>query len=118
MSADFVNVRLTPFGAQQAGEGTLRVTGGGGPGDSGSGHHDFIFKAGEAQRVTRAYDWERVLRHQHSNGHLLFEIVPDGEADPAETRHANQLREDGADAESTPTAIEIEIPDVDEGDGK
>jgi hypothetical protein len=122
MGKDFVEVRLTPFGEQQAAGGPIRITGGGGTGDAGSGHHDFIFEAGKPQRVTRAYDWERILRHQHSNGHLLFEIVPggenDAEADPAETKHADELREAGADAESTPTAIEIEIPDVNEGDGK
>jgi hypothetical protein len=65
---DFVNVRLTAFGENAAAGSVVQVH---------EGNHSFVFTPGEAQMVTRAFDWNRVLRHQHINGHPLFEIVPE-----------------------------------------
>src|SRR5579864_1344416 len=65
---DFVNVRLTEFGAKQTGDGTLQVH---------AGNHSFYFKPGEVKMVTRAFEWERVLKNEHFNGHALFEIAPE-----------------------------------------
>ena len=67
---DWVNVQLTEFG-----ERYLKETGGGSLAvHEGSG---FVFKPGEVVRVTRAFDWAKVLRTQHISGHPLFEIVPE-----------------------------------------
>lgn len=65
---DFVNVRLTAFGKERAAGGRLQVH---------AGNHSFYFEPDEVQLVTRAFDWERVLKHEHFNGHPLFEIAPD-----------------------------------------
>ena len=71
---DWVNVRLSEFG-----ERYLKETGGGSLAvHEGSG---FVFKPGESVRVTRAFDWARVLQTQHINGHALFEVVPDQAAE-------------------------------------
>lgn len=65
MADDFVNVRLTKLG-EELSCGQLQVH---------EGNHSFYFNAGETQRVTRVFDWERVLKTQHHHGHPLFEIV-------------------------------------------
>jgi hypothetical protein len=65
---DFVNVQLTDFGKERAGNAPLQVH---------EGNHSFIFQPGEVKMVTRAFDWGRVLQNQHFNGHPLFEIVPE-----------------------------------------
>ena len=72
---DWVDVRLTAFAERylkENGGGPLLI-------------HDraeFKFKSGEAQRVTRAGDWELVLSKVAIGGHALFEIV-EGTARPA-----------------------------------
>jgi hypothetical protein len=63
---DFVNVQLTDFGKERAGNAPFQVH---------EGNHSFIFHPGEVKMVTRAFDWGRVLQNQHFNGHPLFEIV-------------------------------------------
>jgi hypothetical protein len=65
---DFVNVRLTEFGRQQAGSGRVQVH---------AGNHSFDFAPDDVKMVTRAFEWERVLKTEHVNGHALFEIVPE-----------------------------------------
>jgi hypothetical protein len=65
---DFVNVQLTAFGNERAAGGSVQVH---------AGNHSFYFKPGEVKLVTRAFDWERVLKNEHINGHQMFEIVPD-----------------------------------------
>jgi hypothetical protein len=83
---DFVNVRITQFGERyikECGGGPLRVHEGGRLGS------EFAFMPGESQRVTRAVDWDRVLRNQHINGQALFEIVEEESAAP----DANQTSE-------------------------
>jgi hypothetical protein len=62
---DFVNVRLTDFGA---GLGQVTVH---------EGPREFVFKPGSVQRVTRAFEWERILSRQEQDGKKLFEIAPD-----------------------------------------
>ena len=62
---DFVNVRLTEFGA---GLGQVTVH---------EGPREFVFKPGDVQRVTRAFEWERILSRQEQEGKPLFEIAPD-----------------------------------------
>jgi hypothetical protein len=61
---DFINVRLTNFGA---GLGLVTVH---------EGPREFIFKPGDVQRVTRAFEWERILSRQEQDGQKLFEIAP------------------------------------------
>jgi hypothetical protein len=63
---DFVNVRLTDFGTAIAAGGTVKVH---------EGNHSFYVAPGETLRVTRAFEWERVLKLQQVNGRPLFEIV-------------------------------------------
>lgn len=65
---DFVNVRLTPFGRERAGGSQIQVH---------AGNHSFYFQPGEVKMVTRAFEWERVLKNEHFNGHALFEVVAD-----------------------------------------
>ncbi|HEX7285692.1 MAG TPA: hypothetical protein VF532_05885 [Candidatus Angelobacter sp.] len=61
---DFVNVRLTEFGA---GLGQVVVH---------EGPREFAFKPGSVQRVTRVFEWERILSRQEQDGKKLFEIAP------------------------------------------
>jgi hypothetical protein len=70
MREDFVNVRLTAFGKEQAGGARIQVH---------AGNHSFYFEPDEEKMVTRAFEWNRVLRNEHFNGHPLFEIVPEEE---------------------------------------
>jgi hypothetical protein len=65
---DFVNVQLTEFGKERAAGGRVQIH---------AGNHSFVFEPGEVKMVTRAFDWNRVLKNEHFNGHPLFEIVPD-----------------------------------------
>jgi hypothetical protein len=65
---DFVNVRLTEFGKERAAGARIQVH---------AGNHSFYFEPDEVQLVTRAFDWNRVLKNEHFNGHPLFEIVPE-----------------------------------------
>ena len=69
---DFVNVRLTEFGKERAAGARIQVH---------AGNHSFYFEPGEVQLVTRAFDWNRVLKNEHFNGNPLFEIVPDAIVD-------------------------------------
>lgn len=74
---DFVNVRLTEFGKERAAGSRVQVH---------AGNHSFYFQPDEVQRVTRAFDWERVLKNEHFNGHPLFEVIPD-EQQPSATEN-------------------------------
>jgi hypothetical protein len=81
---DFVNVKLSEFGVECAAGSVLQVH---------EGQHSFYFKAGEPQRVTRAFDWNCVLRNQHFNGHALFELVPEQDAGENKTEVVEANRE-------------------------
>jgi hypothetical protein len=70
---DFVNVRLTAFGKERADGGRVQVH---------AGNHSFYFEPDEVKLVTRAFDWNCVLKAEHFNGHPLFEIVPKAQEDP------------------------------------
>jgi|GEM_PF-2496388 hypothetical protein len=96
--SDFVNVQLSKFGADRAAGSVLQVH---------EGQHSFYFKAGEIQRVTRAFDWNRVLKHQHVNGHSLFELVPDAEAQGVE-----ELQDLGIQATAGKHEIDVETQEV------
>jgi hypothetical protein len=64
---DFVKVKLTEFGEQLAGEGTLTVI---------AGQHEYEFTPGEAREdITLAFDWNKVLANEFRDGKPLFEIV-------------------------------------------
>ncbi len=67
---DFVEVRLTEFGQALAAGNPVRVN---------EGVREFVFTPGQAQRVTVAYDWQRVLSQLLINGRHLFEVVPAAE---------------------------------------
>lgn len=69
---DWVDVRLTEFGAEYSKGAPLHVH---------EGAHQFSFRAGEMQRVTRAFDWNRVLKNVVVAGRPLLEIVPDEHAE-------------------------------------
>jgi len=86
---DFVHVQLTAAGAQMAGKGGyVRIT---------RGRCEMTFSVGQAQRVTRAYDWNKVLSGVHFKGQPVFEIVPDAsgnapaspDATPTQSRHSS-----------------------------
>jgi hypothetical protein len=63
---DFVKVQLSKKGVEIAGGVPVRIV---------AGHHEFEFKPGEPQDVTRAFDWPKVLEPQQSGGEAMFEIV-------------------------------------------
>ena len=64
---DFVKVKLTALGERLAGEGELLVI---------EGRHEFTFKAGQVRDdITRAFDWDKVLKTQNRDGEPLFELV-------------------------------------------
>lgn len=83
---DWVEVRLSAAGEARAEGAPLHVH---------EGHHQFTFVAGEAQRVTRAFDWEMILSRQTIGGQPLFEIVDDAHAE----RLVEKWRGEGYDAE-------------------
>lgn len=63
---DFVHVRLTKAGETFSG-GCLHI---------GGGNYHYDFKPGETKRVTRAFDWERVLKNETTpDGEPLFELA-------------------------------------------
>lgn len=73
---DWIEVKLTLFGERyvaSTGGGPLRVH---------EGRHEFAFNPGEPQRVTRAFDWEKILSRQVVAGIPLFEIVQSEEPQP------------------------------------
>ena len=76
---DFVNVRLTEFGASLK-QVVVHEGGTPDPASPAINHREFVFRPGDVQRVTRAFEWERVLKPQQQDGKPLFEIVPSGEA--------------------------------------
>src|SRR5690242_19564453 len=77
---DFVHVRLTAAGEQLAGKGSyVRIC---------AGRCDFTFKVGETQRVTRAYESNKILRHEQHKGQPFFQIVPETESEVAATAPA------------------------------
>lgn len=63
---DWVWVRLTAKGEELAGAGALTIAG---------GRYHFSFIASEAQKVTRAFDWEQVLKNERRGGEPLFELA-------------------------------------------
>lgn len=67
---DFVHVKMSAAGEKLAHNGPLRVAG---------SRYDFTFKAGESQRVTRNFDWDRVLKHHVVDGEALFELAAEQE---------------------------------------
>jgi hypothetical protein len=99
---DFVNVRLTELGKERAAGARIQVH---------AGNHSFVFEPGEVKMVTRAFEWERVLKNEHFNGHALFEIVPDASEETPE-QAAEGLRDLGIDATATPQGIMVETKEV------
>jgi hypothetical protein len=70
---DFVMVQLSKDGIAAAKGGPITIS---------NGRRSFTFKAGEAQRVERSYEWNGVLSRQVApDGKSLFELAP--EAAPA-----------------------------------
>lgn len=61
---DFVHVKLSKKGEEMAGGGELVVC----------NHLTWRFRAGQAQRVPRAFDWNQVLSKEMIGGEPLFEI--------------------------------------------
>ncbi len=72
---DWINVRLTEFAEQyvaQSGGGPLRVH---------DGRFECSILPGETMRVTRAFDWERVLKPIAIAGQAMFEIADEVNAE-------------------------------------
>jgi len=82
---DFVEVKLTPHGEALAAGGPLAIAG---------GRYSFAFRAGETQRVTRAYDWEVVLKNIARDGEPLFQLA----AERRSPGQLNQLQRAATDA--------------------
>jgi hypothetical protein len=67
---DYVHVKLSAAGERLAGEGgTIQLA---------TGRSYFKFKVGEPQRVTRAYEWEVVLRNERYEGEPIFIVAEEG----------------------------------------
>ena len=65
---DFVMVQLSKDGIAAAKGGPITMS---------NGRRTFTFKAGEAQRVERSYEWNGVLSRQVApDGKKLFELAP------------------------------------------
>lgn len=65
---DFVMVQLSKDGIAAAKGGPITMS---------NGRRSFTFKAGEAQRVERSYEWNGVLSRQVApDGKTLFELAP------------------------------------------
>lgn len=68
---DFVHTRLTVAGEQLAGKGGyVHIV---------AGRCEFTFKVGSTQRVTRNYEWNKILKTETYKGQPVFEIVPNAE---------------------------------------
>lgn len=65
MKNDFVEVKLSAAGERAAG-GKITLVG---------PRYHFTFEPGVAQRVSKAYDWEVVLRNELVDGEPMFELV-------------------------------------------
>ena len=64
---DFVAVKLSSKGEEVAQGAPVTII---------DGVHMFVFKPGEVREdITRAFDWERVLKNQARDGESLFEVV-------------------------------------------
>jgi len=64
MNDDFVNVKLTEDAEKH---GIVQVH---------QGKHSFVFKQGTVLRVTKVFDWERILQHERDpQGNGLFELT-------------------------------------------
>lgn len=64
---DFVHVKLSAAGEKLAGEGKqVRLL---------HGRAHFLFTVGQSQRVTRAYEWNVLLRNEVFEGEPIFEIA-------------------------------------------
>jgi hypothetical protein len=82
MAGDFVNVKLTTFGESL---GQVAVH---------EGHREFVARPGDVLHVTRALEWERILKLQQIDGKPLFEIVEDAPgAKPARAAKAEKTSE-------------------------
>ena len=74
MRSDFVKVKLSEHGEKYAGKGGYVTVI--------HGRHEFHFKTGETQEVTRAFEWEKVLKTELVDGEPLFELVVEEQNDP------------------------------------
>jgi hypothetical protein len=63
---DFVHVRLSAAGEKLADGAPVHI---------GGGNYHFTFHPGESQRVTRAFDWVRVLSNEQIDGEPMFELA-------------------------------------------
>lgn len=102
---DWVDVQLSPFGEQylkQTGGGPLRVH---------EGSFEFAFEPGKPQRVTRAFDWQRVLKQQHIGGNPLFVIAPAPAANAEAQLQAESVAKELA-ADGTGTTVQDGHPVV------
>ncbi len=67
---DWVTIKLTAAGERLANGAPVRVI---------HGSHSFEIHPGKTLEVTRAFDWEMVLKHETCAGEPLLEII---EAEP------------------------------------
>ena len=64
---DYVHIRLSPAGEKLAGKGgQVQIV---------AGRCSFIFKVGVSQRVTSAYEWNKVLKNRCYQGQPIFEVT-------------------------------------------
>jgi hypothetical protein len=64
---DFVHVKQSAAGEKLAGDGKqVRIS---------HARVHMTFKVGETQRVTKAYEWNHILRHKTDGGEAIFETV-------------------------------------------
>jgi hypothetical protein len=66
MESDFVEVKLSARGEEIADGAPMTVAG---------PNYHFVLEPAKTQRVTRAFDWEKVLSKLHRDGELLVELA-------------------------------------------
>ncbi len=64
---DFIHVQLSPAGEKRAGGAPIRIA---------VGRRVFVFKAGEAQRIDKSYEWGTLLSNEHYQGEPMFMVAP------------------------------------------
>jgi hypothetical protein len=65
---DFVHVQLSAAGVKRAGPGgQLRITAG--------RNSSFVFQVGQSLRVTRAYEWNVLLKQEQFEGQPIVELA-------------------------------------------
>jgi hypothetical protein len=79
---DFVHIQLSAAGVKMAGTGgQVRIT---------AGRGSFVFVVGQSQRVTKAYEWNVLLKNERFQGQPILELT--AAAAPATSSSSSSAR--------------------------